>query len=518
MNYKHFFFTFLTSLFWTSIAFAQYSDDAVLFSQEFNGGTARFKGLGNAQTALGGDISTIAGNPAGLGFYGQSDISISLDYLNHLNKSTYFGNSTSNSDGRFSIAQAGIVLHLPTHRYDYDVSSGWLNFNIGLSYDRTNDYLKEQRFNGVNPNSSIVNNFIDNMDMEPNSQFANDIYGMYLAEEVKGNPNSFFPIVRDNGDKDQFNDFSQSGYRSRTTLSFGANYSNTLYIGGAVGMTSFKYKNFNYFDELGVTKSRDEIVKYNPDSKLADPNNDEYDYVEAAYDLYNDFEQSAEGSGIDFKLGVIYKPAPDWNLGVTFTSPTWMTVQDDSYEAKEVSFSDDGTNPFATYSFSDEYPYEYNIVTPMKFAVGVSKLFSRGLLSADAELIDYSTTKFRTIDGLDRSLEDYNNQIIKDTYQAAVNLRVGAEYLLDPIWSIRGGFNYYGSPYKDADQTNLLFTAGMGVKLSSTIYLDAAVTHNIYKYSEFPYIIDENKWGAASPVADIQNNRTNFILTLGAKF
>lgn len=48
---------------------AQFVGDAIIFGQENNGGTARFKGLGNAKTALGGDISSITGNPAGLGFF-----------------------------------------------------------------------------------------------------------------------------------------------------------------------------------------------------------------------------------------------------------------------------------------------------------------------------------------------------------------------------------------------------------------------------------------------------------------
>lgn len=46
----------------------QYLQDVLRFSQPEQGATARFKGLGNAQTALGGDLSSISGNPAGLGF------------------------------------------------------------------------------------------------------------------------------------------------------------------------------------------------------------------------------------------------------------------------------------------------------------------------------------------------------------------------------------------------------------------------------------------------------------------
>jgi hypothetical protein len=71
------------------------SDNALIISRDLNSGTARFKAMGGVNTALGGDISSISGNPAGLGFYGQSDVSVSLNYLNNINKASFYGNSIS---------------------------------------------------------------------------------------------------------------------------------------------------------------------------------------------------------------------------------------------------------------------------------------------------------------------------------------------------------------------------------------------------------------------------------------
>src|SRR5690606_11526959 len=85
----------------------QYLQDVLRFSQPDQGATARFKGLGNAQTALGGDLSSISGNPAGLGFFGQSDISISLDYANDLNKAGYFGTNSQYKVDKLGLNQAG---------------------------------------------------------------------------------------------------------------------------------------------------------------------------------------------------------------------------------------------------------------------------------------------------------------------------------------------------------------------------------------------------------------------------
>src|SRR5690606_31654404 len=78
---------------------AQSLDEVLRISEPGQGASARFKALGNAQTALGGDLSSVAGTPAGLGFFSQSDIGLSLDFASDVNKALYFGtNSKHNVD------------------------------------------------------------------------------------------------------------------------------------------------------------------------------------------------------------------------------------------------------------------------------------------------------------------------------------------------------------------------------------------------------------------------------------
>jgi hypothetical protein len=42
-------------------------------------GTARYVGMGGAMTAIGGDPSAAIDNPAGLGLYRRSEISVTID-------------------------------------------------------------------------------------------------------------------------------------------------------------------------------------------------------------------------------------------------------------------------------------------------------------------------------------------------------------------------------------------------------------------------------------------------------
>lgn len=60
-------------------AFAQSAIDAYRFSQPDLRGTARFMGMGGAFGALGGDLSTLSQNPAGIGVYRSNELGFTLD-------------------------------------------------------------------------------------------------------------------------------------------------------------------------------------------------------------------------------------------------------------------------------------------------------------------------------------------------------------------------------------------------------------------------------------------------------
>lgn len=495
----------------------QYANDIINFSQERKWGTARFQAMGNAQTALGGDISAASANPAGLGFFSSSDLSLTFNYLNNANKASFLGNSQTTNKGRFAIDQAGIVLHMPTYKQHGRTDQGWLNFNVGLNYSRSYDFTNEQVYQGMNGENSIVNSYVDFMDYN-SGDLVDDLYGAYLADE-RGDGQGYYPVVRDKGDKLQNHTLTEKGFRSSTDLAFGANYSNKFYIGGSLSMVSIQYEKNSSFAELdGRTKSRQEILNNNSGSELADPNSDNY-FVDKYYDLYDELQQKVDASGYNFSLGMIYKPASDWNIGVNFTSPTWLTVMDDSYEIRDVYYYDNAQdNDASLYSENNyEYPFEYDARTPLRVGIGVAKFFSGGLISADIDYIDYSSAKFRTLHN-DFSFEDDNNQEIKSTYKNAINARIGGEILLTPVFSARAGFNYMGNPYKYSDQTNIQGSLGLGARISNNLYADLSLLHGAYSYKENPYVIDEGYWGSSSPIADISRQQTSAVLTLGVKF
>ncbi|TYP97795.1 hypothetical protein BC792_102217 [Sphingobacterium allocomposti] len=510
----------LTSLFVSGLAtaaHAQTANEAFIFSQENNGGTARLKALGNAKTALGGDIGSITGNPAGLGFFAQSDISITAGYNNAANRGSYFGSETSRNQGRFGIDHAGAVFHFPKNAG----FSGWQNFNVGLSYENTNLLNNNVRYEGTNPDNTIVSAYSDDVAFFNDQSFANDLSGLKLVERFSDATKGYFPITGEVADKMQISDVLTSGHSARTAIAFGGNYNNKFYIGGNISFSSFRYENSEQFSEFGWTKDRSAVLADNPNSTFVQPGHADNRYLDANYELFDDNYQLLEGAGVDFKVGAIFKPSVDWNIGATIQSPTWYSVDRyaESYIGVDYYRDEAATESFdsreASYAPSD---LSYRIITPWRFGLGASKFFSRGFLSADAEYIDYGSTKMRTVGGFTSALDTEWDQQTKDAYQAVVNLRVGGEYLFSNIISGRAGINYYGNPYKGADNKQYSGSIGLGFKLTNVLYLDAAVVHLINDYKVSPYVIDEGFWQTSSPAADIRHQRTSAVLTFGAKF
>ena len=126
-KYKIAIFVGLISIF----AQAQDINDALRFSQDFQSGTARFRAMGGAFGALGGDLSSIGINPAGSSVFANSQVGITLGSYNAKNTSTYYGNSNSENDSNFDISQAGAVYVFR----NTDQNSNWKKFALAINYE-----------------------------------------------------------------------------------------------------------------------------------------------------------------------------------------------------------------------------------------------------------------------------------------------------------------------------------------------------------------------------------------------
>ena len=130
---KKLYFTLLLFLGVADLASAQYVDNALLFSQQNYGSTARSKAMGNAFGALGGDFGSLSINPAGIGIYQRGEVSATMNPINLSNtESTYQGYGYKDNNNNFNFSNFGYVSTIPG---TYS-TSGLVSVNFGIGYNR----------------------------------------------------------------------------------------------------------------------------------------------------------------------------------------------------------------------------------------------------------------------------------------------------------------------------------------------------------------------------------------------
>ena len=485
----------------SQVSFAQYSSDAFRFSQTQTGATSRIKAIGGASTAVGGDLSSVSGNPAGIGFFTKSELSITPELDNSKVKSSYFGQDNSSSKNQFNLNNASVVFYnrLSTPR-GRDKTKGWLSFNLGASYNRTNNFYSTQYYSGTNPNTSITDYYAQLANQEL-AQYGDNAsgslqawgYNQYLIDNYGTDTN---PVYGSNvtSATTQMNSVTTSGGQDEFSLAAGANYSNKLYIGVGIGITSLRYNMSRTFSEGGTAAI---LLDDNSTTATSTPYSSQY---------YQD--QITDGTGFNARVGVIYKPIEAVRIGVTYTSPTWMSITDTYAEGLQTSYSQNSSN-YSDGNYDQANNFTYRLRTPMKVSGGLAVFAGKyGFISGDVEYVDY---KGMHLSGnYDNGSDNYD---LSTLYKSTVNARVGAEAKLDDFF-IRGGFNYQGNPQVGTGSPIYTSSAGLGYRFGK-YYIDATyqfVKHNITVY---PY---ELATVGASPYANLSNTYNNAFLTLGVRF
>lgn len=103
-NLKHIFFASMLMASMTAAAQETYQD-AKLAAPQLTG-TARYVGMGGAMEALGADISTISSNPAGIGLFRKSQITLTAGVIAQTDAENY----TEYNDARITFNGKRVIL------------------------------------------------------------------------------------------------------------------------------------------------------------------------------------------------------------------------------------------------------------------------------------------------------------------------------------------------------------------------------------------------------------------------
>ncbi len=477
-----------------------YGDFARIMSQQEVNGTARILGIGGTQTALGGDISSITGNPAGLGFYNSSEFSISPGYRFITNSSSYLGSTVSDENDNFFLANAGLVFHkapdAPRHNGFKGGAFGFgtnriANFNNHITYQGSNtvedfiDYaVAEANAQGMNAydnpeflpelsflayQNTLIDRFFDSQQPGDTTFFYDrNIYDIFDPAQVAF-PSVDFPTL-------QTEVITTKGGHNMNNVSYGANFADRFYIGAGLGIATFRFDQERVFREAPSDADLVELT-------LVD-------------------DRLLEGTGINGTLGMIVRPINILTLGVSYTSPTFYEMRDESYLYMSTEF-DVG-------SLDDEIlflPLRYNIRTPGRLNGGAALFLDKlGFISADVEWVDYGSAK---ITSNEADFSDVNQEI--NTYQSVLNYRVGAELRLKAL-RLRAGYAFQQDPLNNADgldRSRESLTAGLGLRFKK-FFADASYVRSNFSNTVAPYP------GAVNAITD--NTSQSAVLTLGFKF
>lgn len=549
----------------SATAFAQSAIDAYRLSQSDLKGTARFMGMGGAFGALGGDLSTISQNPAGIGVYRNSEIGVTVDLDLQNSESTTNLQKTSVDQTKFLLNNVGFVwtLKLP--------SSSCPNINLGFTYNKSASF--NRRYSGAMTLNNSLSNYLAGVTTSlgiQEGQLIGDEYNnydpWYPPADDDAAPwlsvlgyNGYLFSLSGNGPTDYVGlwnqkssgfgsfDVQESGGVDSYNIALGGNISNVVFWGMDFDITHINYN-------LNPIWSENIANAYVQDTDVS------FAMVPAKWSLENFYNCS--GTGFNYKLGFIVKPIQELRLGFAFHTPTWYGLTE-TYGAN-LTYSYDN-QPAKTISTDNGYPgvSDINFKTPWKLMGSIGAvLFNRLIISADYEWTQYKGMKYSYPSsygwgGWDNGwggwydpwdpdyypyANDYisaydpiqqTNQEIQEYYCNTNTLRLGAEFKVTSRFSVRAGYSFVSSPVNSSiknseiytsgtipnyrfDNTTNYITCGLGYKVGN-FYIDAAYVykHMSSEYHAYTPYYDEF---ISSPTASLSLNNSQIVLSAGFKF
>ena len=499
-----------------------YYPDAVRFSNTTPLGSARIQALGGASVALGADPSAIVTNPAGLGLYNRSEITITPAFNTTLSVADLNGTSTNELYSKFSLDQVSGVLS-----QSRDGTGGWLGGAWGISVQKINDFNGRYKYEGTNRTNSMVDYFIESAWGEPTGQFPaledaydlttmayyNYLIGPWNVVDASYPDDEYFSDLTISGASflrpglQQHETIDTRGSQYQISFGYGGNFADVLYFGFNVGLTTLQYKSTKTYREDSFDYSQTDDPDHHP---------------------LNDFNLTEtlaiNGTGANLTVGIIVRPVPVFRIGASITTPTSYAIND-SYETtmgahwnnflyEDIIDGDKLLND--TYTESAIAQSYYSLKTPMKYALGTALFFGKlGFVTLDAEFLNYSNIWLKSEDADLNSVLGENNTYISDNYDNEVNLKAGVELRLSPL-RLRAGYAINGTPVdylNNLNFSNQTFSAGAGV-LFDKFYADFAAVYKYQKSQYSPYLLSDY----SEPIVDVAQNTLRAILTVGFRF
>ncbi len=523
---------------------AQTVYDAMNIAQKDLNGTARFVGMGGAMSALGGDISTISTNPAGIGIYRSNDAMVTMGYSITGTESKFGGNTFEANKNRWSFDNAGFVI---STKIGNMTSLRYVNF--GFNYHKSKSFYKNMTMGGllgkvgsdyVSQVASMAIQATDGayayyedhhsyLDYGKSGTYRNDYAGWLgtlgfqgglLFEDTETEAyNTYTPYIPSEADALFLS--RERGGVDEYDFNVAFNVEDRLYFGVTLGAYAVDYNKYSFYDE-------------NYQYTWEDGNQYEEGYSLESFNRIH-------GAGVDLKLGAIFRPIEDSPLrvGLAIHSPVYykLTYTTGALMSTDLYLPAEDGSEVMTHTTIDTYSElggrdmdrDFGLQTPWLFNVSLGYTVGNSLaLGAEYEYEDYSSMKFFYPEGDEMAWETGESDLC---LKRVSTVRLGAEFKPIPAFALRLGYNFSSSAFKDdaikalpANSINTdtdfansesmnTFTVGIGYR-GSKVYADLAYKYNMYKSKFYPFVDDLGVLAATR----VNNERSQVLFTLGMRF
>lgn len=528
------------TLFSLPVAAQETYENANLTSTDLNG-TARYVGMGGAMEALGADVSTIGSNPASIGLFRRSQLSVSGGLLMQSNGKEYGDGKKTNA----SFDQIGFV-------YTTRASRG-SNLNFGFNYTKGKNFdfllnASGKLGNGSQNNQSYLKHVLGSENYGGfDVRKKDDAYIGFASPQanfVSWTWNQldylyFNTLLPDATTAGKFNNYladsytfdkASTGYVGNYDFNISGSIQDQFYLGLTFGLKDVHYDSESRYNERLSNGVGDVSV----------------------LDI-----RRITGTGFDITAGIIVRPiaSSPFRIGAYVKTPTWYDLTTSNVTRIDRNTNTGGKNDWGEVPNS----YDYKLWTPWKFGLSLGHTVGNYLaLGLTYEFEDHSTLDSRINDGgyyndyygtyyetssADKSMNKHTKQALK----GVSTLKMGAEYKPTSNLALRLGYNYISPKYnKDAqkdptivspgsayssstdfvnwDSTNR-FTFGIGYQINK-FNVDLAYQYSMqkgtfYPFSTMNFSIHDTATGNTTSYsnqavgAKVDNNRGQLLLTVG---
>lgn len=511
-------------------SYAQGEMEVYKFSRNDLTGTARSVSMGGAFGALGGDISGIAINPAGIGIYRSSEVVTTVNFQNNKSQTTSNVGKFDKDKFKFTFDNLAFVGVFPINS---DIAP---TVNFGFSYNRIKSFDRKYQSYQQNTKSSLTdymayrsnlndapgNNLLLGKDRDPwrdNDRLSVLGYNSALINDISGRKfQSSLPKIQ----TDNSLYVKEKGSISSYDFNVGTMFADVISFGLSLSVTDIDYHLYSAYSE-------------------------DFDNFKGGYDLYNWVK--TEGTGWQLKAGLLFKPIDELRIGVSYHSPTWYDMTD--YSAANIDdnltglMNVPGNQIRKDYkkgvTETPEFEFDYELRTPDKWTFSLAGVIGQTfILSADYELTNYKNMKLYDRDGNPLANQEWDpNNFVKNDFKMASTVRLGAEFCITPQFAARVGYAWMQSPlqkeFKNNDNEVVVvgttpnyildgdinhITYGLGYRFSKNFYADLAFVMKSQKSDlyMFPKIYINDEVDIQPEKVKLKDNTFQGLLTLGVRF